>query len=163
MGQGYSSVIECCTKWSEGRRCDPQQEQLMNFLLPKQFSVLTYFGIFSRILLPQKHVKDPSHSAESTDDRLQLNTRTSLTQWSWTRLTMLSRHRVGSNQGNKLKCNSSRSARPQMSRLAQPLWTNPWPKEWNWFAQDDLHFKKNNKQTKAQARNDSSNLPPLPP
>ena len=35
-----------------------------------------YFGICSTPMLPQKHVKDPGHSAKSAGGRLQLNTHT---------------------------------------------------------------------------------------
>ena len=35
-----------------------------------------YFGIRSIPVLPQQHVKDPGHSAESASGRLQLNTHT---------------------------------------------------------------------------------------
>ena len=47
-------------------------------------------------LLPQWHVKDPGHSAKSAGGRLHLNTHTSVTQQSWSGLTMpLSRNSVG--------------------------------------------------------------------
>ena len=47
-------------------------------------------------MLPQWHVKDPSHSAKSAGGRLHLNTHTPLTQRSRSGLTMLlSRHCVG--------------------------------------------------------------------
>ena len=36
----------------------------------------TYLGICSTPVLPQQHVKDPSHSAKSAGGRLQLNTHT---------------------------------------------------------------------------------------
>ena len=45
-------------------------------------------------MLPQWHIKDPSHSAKSAGSRLQLNTCTTLTQWSQGGLAMLSRHSV---------------------------------------------------------------------
>ena len=38
---------------------------------------------------------------------------------------MLSRHSVGTYQGNKLTRNSSGNARPQSSQLAKPLWNDP--------------------------------------
>ena len=38
---------------------------------------------------------------------------------------MLSRHSVGTYRGNELTRNSSGNARPQLSRLAEPLWTDP--------------------------------------
>ena len=42
--------------------------------------------------------------------------------------TVTSRQSVETHQGNELKCNSLGNARSQLSQLAQPLWTNPWPK-----------------------------------
>ena len=36
----------------------------------------SYFGIRSTPVLPQKHIKDPGHSAESAGGRLQLNMHT---------------------------------------------------------------------------------------
>ena len=46
------------------------------------------FGIRSIPLLPQWHVKDPSHSAKNAGGRLHLNTHTPLTQRSRSGLTM---------------------------------------------------------------------------
>ena len=40
------------------------------------FCADSYFGIRSTPVLPQKHIKDPSHSAKSAGGRLQLNTHT---------------------------------------------------------------------------------------
>ena len=34
----------------------------------------SYYGICSTLVLPQSHVKDPSHSARSAGGRLHLNT-----------------------------------------------------------------------------------------
>ena len=60
--------------------------------------------------------------------RLQLNMQTPLTQRSWSGLTILSRHSLGTNQRKKLTHSSSWKARPQSSQLAWPLWTDPWHK-----------------------------------
>ena len=77
-------------------------------------------------MLSQWHVKDPSSSAKSAGGRIHLNTRRLLTQRSRTGLTMLlSRHSVGTYQGNELSRNSSGNARPQSSQLAEPMWTDP--------------------------------------
>ena len=38
---------------------------------------------------------------------------------------MLSRHSVGTYQGNKLTRNESKNARPLSSQIAEPLWTDP--------------------------------------
>ena len=57
------------------------------------------FGVRSTPVLPQWHVKDPSHSAKSAGGRLHLNMHTHLTQRSRSGLTMpLSRHSVGTYQ-----------------------------------------------------------------
>ena len=54
------------------------------------------FGVCSTPVLPQWHIKDPSHSAQSAGGRLHLNMRTPLTPWSQSGLTMpLSRHSLG--------------------------------------------------------------------
>ena len=55
------------------------------------------FGVRSTRVLPQWHVKKPSHSAKSAGGRLHLTTRTPLTQWRRSGLTVpLPRHSVGS-------------------------------------------------------------------
>ena len=38
---------------------------------------------------------------------------------------MLSKHGVGTYQGNELTRNSSGNTQPQLSQLAEPLWTDP--------------------------------------
>ena len=38
---------------------------------------------------------------------------------------MLSMHSVGTYRGNELTCNSSGNSQPQLSQLAEPLWTDP--------------------------------------
>ena len=50
---------------------------------------------------------------------------TLLTQQSQSGLTMLSKHGVGTYQGNELTRNSSGNTQPQLSQLAEPLWTDP--------------------------------------
>ena len=52
---------------------------------------------------------------------------------------MLSRHSGGTHQGNRLKCNFSRYTGPQLSQLAEPLWTDPWPKR---VEMVQVHYKK---------------------
>ena len=55
------------------------------------------FDVHFISMLPQWHVKDPSHFAKSAGGRLHLNTHTPLTQQSQSGLTIsLSRHSVGS-------------------------------------------------------------------
>ena len=82
----------------------------------------SFIGVRSTPVLPQGHVKDPSHFAKSAGDRLHLNAHTPLTQRSRSGLTMpLSRHSEGTYQ----KTSS------QSSQLAVPLWTDPAVKKWN--------------------------------
>ena len=50
---------------------------------------------------------------------------TPLTQQSQSGLTILSRHSVGTYQGNELTYNLLGCAWPQLSCLAEPLWTDP--------------------------------------
>ena len=74
----------------------------------------------------------PPHSAKSTGgSRLQLNkdtpSVTPTTQQSQNGLTMLSRHSVGTHQGNKLTYSSPGNTGPQSPQFAEPLWTDPWP------------------------------------
>ena len=54
---------------------------------PVNFVCWLLFGVCSTPVLPQRHVKDPGHSAKSAGGRLHLYMHTSLTQWS--------RHSVG--------------------------------------------------------------------
>ena len=93
--------------------------------------MLTLIRCLQHTVLLQWQVKDPSHSAKSAGGRLHLNTLTPLTQQSQSELTMLSRHSIGTYQGNELTHNSSGITGPQSSQLSEPLWTDP-----------DLHLKK---------------------
>ena len=45
-------------------------------------------------------------------------------------------------QGNELTRNSSGNARPQSSKLAELLWTNPWPKRMELVRTSRSHLKK---------------------
>ena len=56
---------------------------------------------------------------------LHLKTLTPLTKRSWSGLTMLSIHSVGTYQGNEVTRNSLGYRCPQSSQLAEPLWTDP--------------------------------------
>ena len=38
----------------------------------------------------------------------------------------------GNLSGNELTCNSSGNTRSESSQLAEPLWTEPCLKKWNW-------------------------------
>ena len=57
-------------------------------------------------MLPQWHVKDPGHPAKSAGGRLHPHMHTSLTQQSWSGLTMpLSRHKVETYQEKSSQAN----------------------------------------------------------
>ena len=79
------------------------------------------FGVCSTLVLPQQYVKDPGHSAKHTGGMLQLNTHAPSTQQSLSGLTVLSRHCVGTYQGNDVTRNWPGNARAQSSQLAEPL------------------------------------------
>ena len=49
----------------EGPGFECMQKQLENFLLQSAFCVDSYFSVRSTAVLPQWHVKDPGHFAES--------------------------------------------------------------------------------------------------
>ena len=118
------------------------------------------FGLRSTPVLPQWHVNGPGLSAKSADVRLHLNMHTPFTQQSWSGLIMLFRHSVGTYHWGKrahTQLVREHSARVVSARLTIVDWS--WPKEWNWWARDDLHYKKKKKK-KAQAGNESSILPP---
>ena len=91
IGSWDSMLVECRThdwkvsSFSPGRRI---------FFSRVNFLCLLSFGVCSTPLLPQWHVKDTCHSSKSAGGRLHLNRHTSLTQWSWSELTVLSRHSV---------------------------------------------------------------------
>ena len=90
------------------------------------------FGASSTPVLPQWHVKDPGHNAESTDDRLHLNTHTPLTQRSRSGLTLpLSRHSVGTYPETS---SHTTIVREHLATVVSARWSIvdwSWPKEWN--------------------------------
>ena len=76
-GNGDSSVVRAPDSWSKGCGFESLLEQQENCLLRGQLSVLTLISVsVPPPVLPQQHVKDPSHSAKSAGGRLQLNTHT---------------------------------------------------------------------------------------
>ena len=119
--------------WSKGCELESWQEWWENFLPQGKLSVLTLIWYPFYPMLPQWHIKDPSHSAKSAGGRLHLNMLTSLIQRSQSGLIMLSRHSVGIFQRNELTRNSLGNIRPQSAH-----WF--WPKMWDWCAWADLHL-----------------------
>ena len=73
---------------------------------------------------------------------------------------MLSRHSVGSYQGNKLTSNSPWNIRPQSSQLAEPLWTDPDIKSGISVRELISTQKKKKRKKEAQAGNEWSNILP---
>ena len=96
------------------------------------------------------------HSAQGAGGKLQLNMHTPLIQWSQGRLTMLSRHSVGTHQGNVLAYNAGNAC--QSSQLAVPLRTgsDPWHGRAEWAHASWLPLAKKKK----WAGNDEPNFPP---
>ena len=90
-----------------------------------EWTLCAYSYSYSTPVLLQRHVKDPGHSAKSAGGRLHLNRHTSLFQWSQSGLTMpLSRHSMGTYLETSSH-NLSGNIQPQLSQLAEPLWTDP--------------------------------------
>ena len=67
------STEESWTHSGKGRMFKSPQKWQENFLLQGQLSVPTHFSIHSTPVLPQQHVKDPSHPAKSAGGRLLLH------------------------------------------------------------------------------------------
>ena len=117
------------------------------------------FGLRSTPVLPQWHVNGPGLSAKSADVRLHLNMHTPFTQQSWSGLIMLFRHSVGTYHWGKrahTQLVREHSARVVSARLTIVDWS--WPKEWNWWARDDLHYKKKKKRKRRREMNRRSSL-----
>ena len=75
-------------------------------------------------MLPQWHVKDPSHSAKNAGGRLHLDMHTPLTQQSRSGQSMLlSRHNVGTYP--ETSSHLSGNIWLQSSQLTEPQWTDP--------------------------------------
>ena len=72
---------------------------------------------------------------------------------------MLSRHSVGTYQGNELTHNLSGNTWPQSSQLAEPLWTDPGVKSGITERKVISTLKKKKRKNKTQAWNEYLNLP----
>ena len=96
QGSRDSLLVRAPDSWSKGYEFVSRQDRRENFLLQRNFFVLTLIRYPFHPMLPQWHVKDPGHSAKSESGRLHLNTHTPFTQRSRSGLTMkISRHSVG--------------------------------------------------------------------
>ena len=108
-----STVGRAPDLWSKCPRFNSRLERREFFLLQSYVLCWFLFSVRSTPALPQWHIKDPGHSAESAGDRLHLNIHTPLTQRSRRGLTMLSRHSVRTYKGNEFTRNSSGHNCPQ--------------------------------------------------
>ena len=94
-----SLLVRALDSWSKGCEFESWQEGWVNFFSRDNFVCWLLFSACSSPMLPQWHVKDPSHSAKTAGGRLHLSMHTMLTQQSRSGLTMLlSRHSVGTYQ-----------------------------------------------------------------
>ena len=139
-GAGITCCLECRTPdW----KFESRQEQQENFFLQSQLNFVCWllFGVCSTPMLPQWHIKDPSHCAKSADGRLHLNRHTPLTQRSRSELTMLlSRLSVRTYQ----KRAHTQPVREHSVTVVSACQANVdwfWPKEWNQRVRANLHFK----------------------
>ena len=102
-------------------------------------------------MLPQWHIKDPSHSAKSAGGRLHLNTYSlDQTKSEWADYATV-QAQCGNISGKMLTHNLSGNTQLWSSQLAEPLWTDPGLKS-GISVRADLHFKK--KKKKVQAGNE---------
>ena len=123
------SLLERRTRYRKVAGSNPGRSSRRIFFFRIKFVCWLLFGVPSTPVLLQWHVKDPGHSAKSACGRLHLNTHTPLTQRSRSGLAMpLSRHSVGTIQGNELTCDSVRehSVTVISARWATIDWS--WPK-----------------------------------
>ena len=96
QGSWDSLLVGVPDSWSKGCGFKSRRNGGRIFFSRVNFVCSLFFGVCSTPVLPQWHVKDPRHSAESAGGRLHLNMHTPLTHWSRSRLTMpLSMHSVG--------------------------------------------------------------------
>ena len=102
--------------WWKGCEFESFQEWQENFFSGVNFLCWLIWCPFRPVFL-QWHIKDSGHSAKRAGGSLHLDMCTPLTQWSQSRLTMLSRYSVGTYQGNELTYNSSGNTQSQSSQL----------------------------------------------
>ena len=94
-----SLLVEGWTRDQKVVSSDPGRSGGRIFFSGLNFLCWLLFSVRSTPVLPQRHEKDPSHSAKSAGGRFHLNILIILTQQSWSGLTMpLSRHSKGTYQ-----------------------------------------------------------------
>ena len=102
------------------------QGQSISLMLPSHLFLCLpcTFGVRSTSVLPQWHVKDPGHSANSAGGWLHLNVHTPMTQWSWSGLNMpLSRYSVGTYQPIRKRAHTQLVREHSVTVVS--LWTDP--------------------------------------
>ena len=96
----HSCALACwLERWTRDRknaRSNPSRSGRRIFFSRANFVCWLLIDVHFTPMLPQCHMKDPSHSAKNACGSLHRNMHTPLTQQSWSGLTMLlSRHSVG--------------------------------------------------------------------
>ena len=123
-------LVRAMDLWLKGCEFESQQELWENFFSRVNFVCWLLFSVCSTPVLPQWHIKEPSHSAKSAGGRLHLNMHKTLTQWSWHGLTMpLSRRSVGTYQKTHTQIIREHLVTAISARWATVDWS--WPREWN--------------------------------
>ena len=122
-----SLLVECRTHCWKVASSNPCRSGGIILFSGVNFVCWLLFGVCSTPVLPQWHIREPSHSAKSAGGRLHLNSYTPLTQQSRSGLTMPLCRQCGnlSVSGNKLIRNSSGNTQTQSSQFTKPLWTDP--------------------------------------
>ena len=165
-------MVKALDFWLKGCEFESWQEQWENFKFFSRVNFVCWllFGVHSTHVLPQQHVKDPSHSTKSAGGRLHLNTHTPLTQRSWSGLSMLpSRHSVGTYQvTSSHTTHQGTFGNSHLSLLSYCGLTLAWRVELVYASESPLQ-----KKTKVQAGKELSNIlskslhmrkkPPPPP
>ena len=125
---------ECQTRDRKVTSLNPGRSGGRIFLSRVNFVCWLLFSDCFTPVLPQWHVKDPSHSAKSAGGRLHLNMHTPFTQQSHSGLTMpLSRHSAETypETSSHATCQGTFS---DSATVVSACWATVdwfWPKEWN--------------------------------
>ena len=122
MGVGMAQLVEQRTLDRKVASSNPARSGRKMFFSRVNYFCWLLFGVRSKPRLTAVARKRPWSFCQKC--RLQVRPKHA-TQRSWSGLTMLSRQGVKTHQDNELTRNSSGSARPQSSHLAETLWTYP--------------------------------------
>ena len=116
-------LVECWTHDWDIASSNPGRSSRRSFFFRVNFLCWLSLSVCFTPVLPQWHVKDLDHSAKSTG-----YTWKHIHPW-LSELTMLYRLSGGTYQGNKLTCNTSGSAQPQLSQLVNVQKKQSWAKK----------------------------------